>query len=96
MKNFGNFTFSFNFVSHGDIVKEFNKLKTKKASQKTDIPTKIVKENVDIISHFLHYNFNNSLSCSTFPTGMKYADVTPIYKKDDKTDNKLSSNKYFT
>ena len=86
MKNLGNFTFSFNFISHDDIVKELNKLKTKKASQKTDIPIKIVKENLDIISHFLHHNFNNSLSCSAFPTGMKYADVTPIHKEDDKTD----------
>ena len=67
-------------------MKELNKLKTKKASQKTDIAIKIVKENVDIIFHFLYHNFNNSLSCFTFPTGMKYADVTPIHKKDDKTD----------
>ena len=86
MKNLSNFTFSFNFISHGDVVKEPNKLKSKKASQKTDIPIKIVKENVDIISHFLYHNFNNSLSCSTFPTGMKYADVTPIHKKNDGTD----------
>ena len=86
MKNLGKFTFSFNFISPEDIVKELNQLKTKKASQKIDIPMKIVKENVDIISHFLYHNFNNSLSCSTFPTGMKYADVTPIHKKDDKTD----------
>ena len=86
MKNFGNSTFSFNFISHDDIMKELNKLKTKKASQKTGIPIKLVKENVDIISHFLHHTFKNSLSCSTFPTGMKYADVTAIHKKDDKTD----------
>ena len=86
MKNLGNFTFSFNFIAHDNIVKKLNKLKTKKVSQKTDIPIKIVKENVDIISHFLYHNFNNSLSCSTFPIGMKYADVTPIHKKDDKTD----------
>ena len=85
MKNLGNFTFSFNFISHEDIVKELNQLKSKKPSQKTDIPIKIVKENVDVISHFLYHNFNNSLSCSTFPTGMKYADVTPIHKKDNKT-----------
>ena len=86
MKNLGNFTFSFNFISHDDIVKELNKLQTKKASQKADIPIKIVKKNVDIISHFLYHNFNNLLSWSTFPTGMKYADVTPIYKIDDKTE----------
>ena len=93
MKSLGNFTFSFNFISHDDIVKVLNKLKRKKASQKTDIPINIIKENVDIISHFLYHNFNNSLSCSTFPTGMKYADVTPIHKNDDKTDKK---NEYFT
>ena len=86
MKNLRNFTFSFKFTSHDDIVKELNKLKTKKASQKTDITIKIVKENIDIISHFLYHNFINSLSCSTFPTGIKYANVTPIHKKDDKTD----------
>ena len=61
-----NFTFSFNFISHDDVVKELNKLKSKKASQKTDIPIKIVKGNVDIISRILHHNFNNLLSSSTF------------------------------
>ena len=86
MKNLSNFTFSFNFTSHDNAVKELNKLKSKKASQETDIPIKIVKENVDIISYFLYHNFNNSLSCSTFPTGIKYADVAHIHKKDDKSD----------
>ena len=86
IKNLSNFTFSFMFISHDDVVKELNKLKSKKASQKTNIPVKIVKENVDIMSHFQYHNFNNSLACSTFPTGMKYADETPIYEKDDKPD----------
>ena len=74
MKNFVNFSFSFNFISHDDIVKELNNLKNKKASQKIDIPIKS------------YHNFNSSFSCSAFPSGMKYADVTPIHKKDDKTD----------
>ena len=72
MINLGKFTFNFNFISYDDNVRELNKLKSKKASQKTDIPIKIVIENVNIISHFLYHNFNNSLSCSTFPIGMKY------------------------
>ena len=86
MKILGNFTFSFNFISHDDTIKELNKLKCKKSSEKTDIPIKIVKENVDVISHFLYHNYNNTLSCSTFATGMKYVDVTSIHKKDDKTE----------
>ena len=86
MEKLGNPIFNFKFTSHEETEKEVNNLKIKKASQKTDIPVKIIKENVDIISYFLYHNFNNSLSCATFPTSMKYADVTPIHKKDDKTD----------
>ena len=33
-----------------------------------------------------NHNFCNLFSCSTAPTGMKYADVTPIHQKDDKTE----------
>ena len=55
MKNLGNFTFSFNFISHDNITEEINKLKSKKASQKTDIPKKMVKENVDTIFHLLYH-----------------------------------------
>ena len=63
---------------------------------KTDIPVKIVKENIDIVSYFLYHSFSNSLSCSTFPTGMQYAEVTPNHKKGNETDKKkLSPNKYF-
>ena len=35
--------------------------------------------------------FCNSLSCPTAPTGMKYADVTPIHQKDDKTERSYCS-----
>ena len=57
MKNPGNFTFIFNFILHGDTVKELDKFKNQKASQKTDILIKIVKENVDFIYHFLYHNY---------------------------------------
>ena len=43
-------------------------------------------ENINIVFYFLYHDFNNSLSCSTFPTSMKYGELTPIHKKDDKTD----------
>ena len=86
MEKLGKPTFNFKFTSHEETEKEVNNLKIKKASQKSDIPLKIIKENVDIISYFLYHNFNNSLSCATSPTSMKYADVIPIHKKDDKTD----------
>ena len=65
-------------------------------SQKTDIPVKIIKKNTDIVSYFVHHSFDNQLSCSTFLIGTKYAEVTPIYKKDDRTKKKrLPPDKYF-
>ena len=50
-----------------------------------DIPVKVIKGNKDVVAFFIHHNFNNSLSSSTFPTPLKYADVKPVFKKDDKT-----------
>ena len=73
MEKLGNSTFRFDFTSYEETVKEVNNIKIRKVSQKTDIPVKIIKENIDIASYFLYNNFNNSLSCSTFPTAMKYA-----------------------
>ena len=78
-------TFKFKFTSHEETKKDFNNLKIKKASLKSDIPLKLIKENADIISYFLYHNFINSLSCAAFPTCMEYADVIPIHKKYDKT-----------
>ena len=67
-------------------IKEVNKLSIKKASQTLDIPVKIIKENKDLISYFVYNNFNNALSSLQYPNGLKYADVTPVFKKDDKSD----------
>ena len=57
MKNPGNFSFIFNFISHDNTVKELDKFKNQKASQKTDVPIKIVKDNEDFIYHFLYHNY---------------------------------------
>ena len=86
MEKLGKPTFNLKVTSREETGKEVNNLKIKKALQKSDIPLTIVTENVDIISYFLYHNLNNSLSCATFPTLMKYADVIPIHEKDDKTD----------
>ena len=63
-----------------ETVEEVNNLKTflKKIFLKKN------KENIDIVSYFLYHKFNNSLSCSTFPNGMRHPEVTPIHKKGDK------------
>ena len=86
MEKLANPTFGFDLFLYGETLKESNNLKIKKVSQKTDISVEIVKENTDIGFYFLHHILNNSLWCSTSPTGMKCAEVAPIDIKNEKTD----------
>ena len=55
-----------------------------KASQNSDIPIKIIKENLDIFIGFLCTNINSSFKSSSFPSCLKMADVTPLHKKGKK------------
>ena len=48
------------------------------------MPVKIIKGNIDIFSEFILHNFNNSLFDATFPSELKKADVTSIFKKKDR------------
>ena len=72
--------FSFNFVSFQQILDEINKYNAKKAPQITDISVPIIKGNKDVFVLFIYINFNNSLSSSSFPAGLKYANVRLIFK----------------
>ena len=49
-----------------------------------DIPIEILKENSEIFSYILYHNFKNSLYSKVFPSSLKKADITPVYKKDKK------------
>ena len=73
--------FSFSHVDKEQILKETVNLYSTKASQDTDIPTKIIKDNADIFSDFLLSDFHNSVTTSIFPSSLKQAIITPIFKK---------------
>ena len=95
MKRIGCPSFAFEFVSSEETIKEVNKLSIKKASQTLDIVVKIIRKNKDLISYFVYNNFNNLLSSSQYPNGLKYADVTHVFKNDDKSDkSNYGPNKY--
>ena len=66
------------------IFKELQKLKSKKACQGSDIPVKIIKENINIVTNCIYNNFNNSLFSSYFPSNLKNADITPVFRKQDR------------
>ena len=57
-----------------------------KASQDSDIPTKIIKDNVDIFVPVLLTEFNESLNLNRFPHSMKSGNITPVFTKNDRTD----------
>ena len=48
------------------IEKEIHNLKINKASQSSDIPTKIIKENVDIFAEFLWKSIKAQLNLKLF------------------------------
>ena len=70
MKN-RNMSFSFSFVTKETFLNELHKLNSKKAFQESDIPVKIIKENLDTVYNFVYNNFNNSLFSSNFPSYLK-------------------------
>ena len=57
-------------------------------AQDCDIATKVIKDNVDIFTPILLEVFNKSSVLGMFPSSMKLANITPVFKKDDGTDKK--------
>ena len=78
-------SFSFQPVSKEEIEKEILALQDEKAVQQSHIPTKIVKMNVDIFSELLYFEIYKAIEFLSFPFCMKLADVTPVYKKGNRS-----------
>ena len=76
--------FSFKYIERQRFFTEIQNLNSRKASQQNDIPLKILKEDSDICSYMLHHNFNISLFSIKSPKHLKRADITPVFKKDEK------------
>ena len=76
--------FSFSKVAKEEIFREILNLDVSKACQDTDIPSKIIKENADIFASFLHSSFNTSVTNSEFPSVLKQANITPVFKKGER------------
>ena len=68
-----------------DILKNINSLDKNKPSTFKNIPAKILLETSDICVPFLKTIYNNSKYRSNFPDSLKYAEISPIYKKGENT-----------
>ena len=71
MREKGQTKFSFHFVSLEKTLKEIALLSDKKASQASDIPVKIIKENRDLIAYFILHNFNNEFKICGYYTNLQ-------------------------
>ena len=77
-----NTKFSFSRVSINEIEFEAISLNTKKATTFMNIPSKQLKQVVDIIMEPLMHIWNNEIiNNQKFPTKLKLADITPIFKR---------------
>ena len=84
-KNF-NSQFSSRTITKSEIYKEILNLDISKASQDSDIPTKIVRANADIFTEILFTEIERSFQIDNFPANMKLADVTPAHKKGSQSE----------
>ena len=82
--------FNFSFVDKEDILKEIKNLKVNKPTQNTDIPTKLIKENLDIFAVLIFENLNDIISQSVFPSALNLANITPVHKKIQKVKKIIS------
>ena len=81
--------FSFVPLDKDVIAKEIKNLNPKKSPPQDDAPFKILKPYNDIFSEYLSQIFNESIEAANFPEELKYADITPVYKKITDTKKRI-------
>ena len=79
-------SFPFSHTTPKDIELEIESLNNRAACPNSNIPPKIIKENLDIFSMKLYKDFNQAIDETMFPQNCKCADITPVHKKDNKMD----------
>ena len=78
--------FSLVHCMYENVCEEIKSLNISKACPKSTLPSKIIKDNYDFFALKLHNDLNRSIDDGDFPNNLKLADITPVHKKDDRTD----------
>ena len=78
--------FSFNKINITQMETEINLLNPNKAPGVDGISTNILKGTSDILKSPLTKLYNISVENRQFPHNLKFANVTPLFKKDNNTD----------
>ena len=82
--------FSFTEVSQSEVEKEIKNLNVKKATTHKNISPKVLKTSAMVTAETLQQLFNQALTTGEFPSNLKNADVTPVFKKN----NQLNKENY--
>ena len=77
-------SFSFSIFEKVNVINETKNLSKKKAIQDDDIPVKKLKENVNFFSEYICIFYNYAITTSKFPSFLKMANITTIFKKGSK------------
>ena len=73
--------FKFSQIDIEEVKKSFQSLDPKKAAQKDDIKTYLLKKNVDFLAKHTCDDINDSICSSKFPNELKQADIAPAHEK---------------
>ena len=75
-----NSIFSFKNTNENEVRKIIKNLNVRKTCQCSDIPTRIVKRNIDLFSSFICQHFNYCISIGEFLNELKHPDVVPVHR----------------
>jgi len=76
--------FILRFITEREVRKIIKSLASNKASGYDDIPVKFIKNIARSIAHPMTQLINRSIQECVFPSRLKKANITPVYKKKDK------------
>ena len=83
-------SFNVSFVEKVDILKEIKMFQSNKVTQNTDIPTNLTKDNAGIFPKFIFISLNKCIDQSVFPSKLKIANTTPVHRKIQKAQKKIT------
>ena len=73
--------FNFSFVEKVDTLKEIIISQSNKATKNTDISSKLIEDNEDILAGFIFIILNKRFEQTLSPSKLKLADLISVYKK---------------
>ena len=71
-------------VSKENVQKEIRDLCETKSSPLEAIPAKIIKDHEETFCQKIKIDFDKAIKNGIFPQNLKFADVSPVFKKNDK------------